>query len=160
MLLVGDTAADFNYGMHYLIKGGTFTSWTKVWISAVDNTTPLYESMQVQAATAIPFDDIYIPTDTFDHIRIGHVPYDGLHLIETLHRVPESPGEIESHNALASQGEWFHMLAAQTGCSSCNKYSHQNRFVSFKIFNIFIHRIYLKVYEENENIVYRSTGLR
>jgi len=59
----GDTVGDFRRGIHYFIKGGTFTSWTRVWLSNNDNTGTLYGMLAVtQAGTAQLFDNLYIPT--------------------------------------------------------------------------------------------------
>jgi hypothetical protein len=38
----GQAAASYLYGVAFYIKGGTFTTWTLLWRTAYDNTSPLY----------------------------------------------------------------------------------------------------------------------
>ncbi len=58
----GQTAADHKRGFHYFIKNGTFTTWTRAWISSTNNTTTLYPYAQVLEASAVNSDDWYVPT--------------------------------------------------------------------------------------------------
>lgn len=59
----GQAAADHKRGFHYFIKGGTFTNWTRAWISPTNNTATLYPYAQVLEASAVNSDDWLVPTN-------------------------------------------------------------------------------------------------
>lgn len=64
--VIGDTKADFTYGMWYFIKGGIYTTWTLVWVSPTDNTATLYQHVQALEASAVYPDTFLIPTAVLD----------------------------------------------------------------------------------------------
>lgn len=57
---VGDTVADFKYGVSYWIKGGVYTDWTLAWKDAQQNTTPMYAAIG-SASAFYTVDNLYIP---------------------------------------------------------------------------------------------------
>lgn len=57
----GDTVGDFTLGIRYLIKGGTFTTWTLVWFSPTDATATLYGYTQALEAAAVLSKDLLVP---------------------------------------------------------------------------------------------------
>jgi len=64
--VIGDTKADFTYGMWYFIRGGIYTTFTLVWVSPTDNTATLYQHVQALEASAVYPDTFLIPTDVLD----------------------------------------------------------------------------------------------
>lgn len=64
---VGDTVADFIYGMRVFIKGGAFTAWTLLAIDVNDNTSTLYPQFNMfTAGQSTTFDNIYIPPNVLN----------------------------------------------------------------------------------------------
>ena len=64
--ITGDTVGDFTFGMHYFIKDGTFTNWTRIWMAPTDNTATLYSYAQVLEASAVNYDTFLDPTTVLD----------------------------------------------------------------------------------------------
>jgi len=62
----GDTVGDFLYGSRILLKGGTYTNWTLLWLMSTGNTSSLYAQAQLRNATAVTLDNILIPTNVLD----------------------------------------------------------------------------------------------
>jgi len=62
----GDTVGNFTYGLHYFIKGGTFTNWTRIWLAPTDNTGTLYPYAQVLEAAAVNYDTLLDPTNVLN----------------------------------------------------------------------------------------------
>lgn len=62
----GDTIADFPRGIDYFIKGGSFSTYTRIWKAPSDNTATLYPMFQIKQAEPVLFDNILIPTNVLN----------------------------------------------------------------------------------------------
>lgn len=62
----GQTASDFNYGVAYWIRFGTWGNWKLVWRDNQQNSTPMYAAFGTNSATQITIDSLIVPGTALD----------------------------------------------------------------------------------------------
>jgi len=65
----GQTKADYTYGAHFLIAGGAFATYTRLWTTALGNTATLYAVFSNYDAAGT-IDDILVPDYDFSAVQV------------------------------------------------------------------------------------------